>query len=78
MTTRELIRAEIENLPEENLGELYRMVRHFAQAKATPARKLGTLSSLKQIKIQGPEDFAANLDQYSNGEKQLAPEQDLR
>ena len=35
-----------------------------------PAKpKKSILSSIKQIKISGPEDFSENLDAYLNGEK---------
>lgn len=32
-------------------------------------QKTGILSKLKQVKIQGPEDFAENIDLYLNGGK---------
>ena len=32
----------------------------------------------KRIKIEAPEDFAANLDAYLNGEKPLASDENLR
>ncbi len=54
MTTRALIHAEIENLREEDLGELYQVIRRFAETKAPPARKPGALSRLRQIKIRAP------------------------
>ena len=37
-----------------------------------PAKpKKSLLSSIKQIKISGPEDFSENLDAYLNGEKPI-------
>lgn len=74
MTVKELIYAEIDRVGEENLAELYEVVKRFAQAKATQPKR-GVLSRLKRIKIQAPEDFAANLDLYLSGEKQLASNQ---
>lgn len=71
MTVKELIYAEIDKVGEENLNELYEVVKRFTQTKATQP-KPGVLSRLKRIKIQAPEDFAANLDLYLSGEKQLA------
>jgi hypothetical protein len=68
MTTKELIYAEIDKIEEENLDEFYEVVKRFTRAKATQT-KPGALSKLKQIKIQAPEDFAANLDFYLSGEK---------
>jgi hypothetical protein len=77
MTLKELIYAEIDKIEEENLGELYEVVQRFVHDKVA-SRKPGTLSKLKQIKIQAPADFAANVDLYLSGEKQLADNPDLR
>ncbi|NJL19889.1 MAG: hypothetical protein HC895_02195 [Leptolyngbyaceae cyanobacterium SM1_3_5] len=71
MTVKELIYAEIEKLREENLDEFYEVVKRFAQIKSEQ-QKTGALSKLKRIKIQAPVDFAANLDLYLSGEKQIA------
>ncbi len=65
MTTKELIYAEIDKLGTENLDELYEVVKQFAHVKATRSQT-GALAQLKRIKIQGPEDFSANLDLYQS------------
>lgn len=77
MTARELIYAEIDKLGEENLDELYEVVKRFAQIKLEQ-RKPGVLSKLKRIKIQAPADFATNIDLYLSGEKQVARDSNLR
>lgn len=77
MTARELIYAEIDKLGEENLDELYEVVKRFAQIKLEQ-RKPGALSKLKRIKIQAPADFATNIDLYLSGEKQIASDPNLR
>lgn len=77
MSVRELIYAEIDKIGEENLDELYEVIQRFAQVKATK-HNTGVLSKLKRIKIQAPVDFAANLDLYLSGEKQLDSDPDLR
>lgn len=77
MTIKELIYAEIDKVEEENLDELYEVVKRFTQAK-TPQIKEGVLSKLKDIKIQAPKDFSTNLDLYLSGEKQIASQQDSR
>lgn len=76
MTKKELIYAEIDKLKEENLDELYEVVKRFAQIKLAP-QKSGALAKLKRVKIQAPVDFAANLDLYLNGEKQISSDTDL-
>ena len=62
-----------------NIPELYReqwndkMVRVIILASDEPPAKpkQSLLSSLKQIRISGPEDFSENLDAYLNGEKNV-------
>lgn len=77
MTIKDLIYTEIDKLEEETLNELYEIVKHFAHVQ--PARtKTGALKKLKRIKIQAPEDFAANFDLYLSGEKQFVSNPDLR
>lgn len=70
MTTREEIKSEVEKVPEERLDELYRVVRTFSQEKSTEGKQ-SLLARLRNIQIEGPEDFAANLDLYLNGEKNI-------
>jgi hypothetical protein len=70
MTTKEHIHAEIEHLGEESLLELHKLIQDFLAAKAAP-RKPGILAKLKDIKIEAPPDFAANLDLYMSGEKRV-------
>jgi hypothetical protein len=71
MTLKELIYAEINKIEEDNLDELYQFVKQLAIAKSTAKPKTGILNKLKRIKIQAPVDFAANVDLYMNGEKNL-------
>ncbi|HYH86521.1 MAG TPA: hypothetical protein VEX60_13800 [Pyrinomonadaceae bacterium] len=66
MATREEIKSEVEKVPEQRLEELYCVVKAFSQDKPAGA-KGGFLSRLSRIKIDGPEDWAANFDQYLYG-----------
>ncbi len=68
MTKKEQIQAEIDNLDEKYLDELYILIKNFTQSKQQP-KKTSFMSKLKQIKIDAPEDFATNLDLYISGEK---------
>ncbi len=61
MATKELIKEEIDRIKEEYLDELFEIVRQFSQAKQ---EKPSLMSRLKGIKIEAPEDFSANHDQY--------------
>ena len=63
MTFKQLIQAEIDKIPEEELNELYQLIKEFTDKKNST--KKGILSQLKQIKIQGLTDFSVNFDKYS-------------
>lgn len=78
MTTKQLIRTEIDKIPEQALDELYQVIRRFAEEKSSTTCTPGALSKLKEIKIRAPRDFAANLDMYTSGEKHLDSEKDIR
>ena len=73
MTTKELIQAEIETLSEEDLNELYAVIKHFAQSKRH-IKQQSFMAKLKRIQIDAPEDFATNLDLYVSGEKRAEPD----
>jgi tRNA uridine 5-carbamoylmethylation protein Kti12 len=67
MTTKEMILAEINALDEERLRELYRIIAEFVRSKQVEQPSL--MSRLQRIKIQGPNDLAANHDLYVTGAK---------
>jgi hypothetical protein len=73
MTTKERILAEIEGLSEEQLEALYALVKQFLQAQRKRPAQPGFLEQLSRIQIDGPEDFAENIDLYLSGEKQFDP-----
>lgn len=68
MTTKERIERELEGLSEEHLHELYTLIRDFTHARKQSAKET-FMSRLRRVQIDGPEDFAANLDLYVSGEK---------
>jgi len=68
MTTKELIYSEIDQIEEVYLNDLYQIITLFVQSKE-PQKKPGLMTKLRQIQIDAPEDFAANLDLYLSGEK---------
>lgn len=71
MTTKERVEAQLSNLDEGEMNQLLKIIEQMAQKEQQPVppRTPGLLSKLKQIKIEAPEDFAANLDAYTSGEK---------
>ena len=69
MTTKELIEAEIEQLAEDQLDELYQVIRALMRSKKPTTSTL--MSNLQQVKIDAPADFATNFDLYASGEKHV-------
>jgi hypothetical protein len=75
MTLKELIKAEVDEVPEERLDELYDFIQHFKVEAPEPREARPSLMSrLKKVRIDAPEDFAANLDLYLSGEKRADPD----
>ena len=72
MTTKERIQTEIECLGDEDLEELYSMIRAFIRVRASSSDP-NLMSKLRQIEIDAPEDFAANLDFYTSRNQGAEP-----
>jgi hypothetical protein len=70
MVTKEEIKSEIENVPEERLAELYQLVKRFTRTKSISARP-SLMSKLRRVRISAPPDFAENIDLYLSGEKTI-------
>ncbi len=75
MTTKERIQAELEHLSEDDMAELLRVIQSRGQRGT--GRKPGLMSRLRQVQIDAPADFAANLDQYASREKSLGGQADV-
>jgi hypothetical protein len=70
MVTKEIIKSEIERVPEDRLEELYEVVKIYSRTE-TENNGESLFSKLKKISIDGPEDFSENLDLYLSGEKTI-------
>ncbi len=70
MISKETIKSEIEKVPPERLEELYQIVRSFTVPGTRKAHG-SFMSRLRKIQIDGPEDFATNIDLYLPGEKPI-------
>jgi hypothetical protein len=71
MSTKELIRAELDRLDESDLQEVYRVVRDFANRAPAAEKQAGLLTKLKEIRIEASEDFSKNILLHRRGEKSL-------
>ena len=65
MTTRDLIQSEIDHLDELSLQRIYTFIQQMSE-KSQKIPSTSLLSKLRQIKLDGPEDFAENIDFYLN------------
>jgi hypothetical protein len=74
MTTKEKILQELDNLNEEELEAFHELVRQFLQTRQEKPAQPSLLERLSRIQIDGPEDFAQNIDLYLSGEKQFDPD----
>ncbi len=70
MKTKQEIMAEIDKVPDEDLEELFRLIRRFSSRKTEPDQS-GIMAKLQGVKIEAPADFAAQFDLYANGEKSV-------
>jgi hypothetical protein len=66
--TKALIVQEIDRFSDNDLEALYELIQTFGQTRQQN-KKASLMSQLRQIQIDGPEDFSRNLDLYLNGEK---------
>jgi len=67
MISKEVIKKEIDNIPEERLGELHQLIKEFTKSK-NAWNKGNLMAKLRRIKIQGPKDFSKNIDAYLSRE----------
>jgi len=69
MITKELIKNEIDKVPDEFLMELYKLIKKFENHDKE--KRQSFMSKLRSIKIEGPKDFSKNIDLYLSGEKKI-------
>ena len=62
-TIREMIEAELKKVDDAYLEELYAVIQRFVQTRQS-GKKQTLMHKLHSIQIDGPSDFASNLDSY--------------
>ncbi len=67
MISKELIKSEIEKVPDNRLEELYSLVKTYSQPTGNGDGR-SFMAKLREIAIDGPDDFAENIDLYLTGE----------
>ncbi len=66
--TKVLIYQAIDNFDDTDLNEVYLLIQKLS-LKTPQQKEQSLLSKLRQIQIEGPEDFATNSDAYVLGEE---------
>jgi len=74
--TKEIIKREIEKVPDEKLETLYKYVVNLTEIKPKKQSKESFIAEMQKIRIHAPSDFATNIDEYLYGEKTI--EDDIR
>lgn len=69
MITVEEIKKEIDKVPVEKLEGLYRHVRSLAEIRPQKQSRKSFIENMNKIRIEGPPDFATNIDDYLYGDK---------
>src|SRR5690242_9236450 len=64
MMTREDIAAEIKNVPDEKLDELYRIIKHLESGNDEGEEAASTMARLRQIQISAAPDFSTKATLY--------------
>jgi len=72
MSSKEQIRAAIENASQEELDELNCLIRAYFASKKAATAEPDIWTKLQDIRIDAPPDFSANLDKYENSSVRIS------
>ena len=64
MTILEKIQTNLEQLSEAELARLYEVIQEMRTK--SKGQSISLMAKLRSVKIDAPEDFAANVDDYLN------------
>jgi len=62
MISKEAIKKEIDNIPEERLDDLHEIIKELVVSSQTVREKGNLMTRLRHVKIHGPKDFSKNID----------------
>ncbi len=71
--TRELIQAELGHMSDEQLDELYTIVKQMTSARQRTSFR-SIYDALDKIRIQGPEDLSTNYERYMGRDADDGPD----
>lgn len=65
------IKKEIDKVPVDKLEGLYRHVRRLTEIRPQKQSRESFIENMNKIRIEGPPDFATNIDDYLYGDKTI-------
>jgi hypothetical protein len=68
MATKELVKAEIDTLPDSDIDELYNLVKDFKASKQQIKKGKSFLEVARSLQMDGPPDFSTRYHEYLYGE----------
>ena len=68
MATKELVKAEIDTVPDEAIDELYDLVKDFKQSKIQSDKPKSFFEAIRGITIDAPPDFSTRYNEYLYGD----------
>ncbi len=71
IVTKEIIKEEVEKVPDEKLETLYEFVKDLAEIEPKKQSKESFIAKMQKIRINAPPDFSRNIDLYLSGEKTI-------
>ncbi|CAN5439295.1 hypothetical protein BH20ACI1_BH20ACI1_14180 [soil metagenome] len=71
IVTKEIIKEEVEKVPDEKLETLYKYVKNLTATEPKKQSKESFMAKMRKIKINAPPDFSRNIDLYLSGEKTI-------
>jgi hypothetical protein len=74
MATKELIKAEIDALPDEAMDELYKLVKDFKQSSQKSDKPKSFFEAIRGIEIDAPADFSTRIHEYLYGDTSRSAE----
>ena len=69
MISREKIAEEIEKVPNENLDELYQVIKEFGKQSTNGDANGNVVAKLRSITISGPSDFSTTAEIFNSDDK---------
>jgi hypothetical protein len=68
MATKELVKAEIETLTDEQINKLYGIIQDLKTPRKDEEKPKSFFEAIRGLEIDAPPDFSARVDEYLYGD----------